>query len=129
MAKTDFQSVDEYIATFPAEMQAILSAVRQALREGAPDAEEVISYQVPALKYHGWVFYFSGFKSHFSLSQPPPFAAFDAFAEQLAKYKRSKSAVQFPLSEPVPIDLIREMAAFQAGENARLAAEKPAKKK
>ena len=129
MAKTDFQNVDEYISTFSPEMQAILESVRAALRAGAPDAEEVISYQIPALKYHGWLFYFSGFTNHFSLSHPPPCAAFDAFKEQLHRYKRSKSAVQFPLSEPVPVDLIREMAAFQANENVRLEAEKPAMKK
>lgn len=128
MAKTDFQSVDEYIASFPPDMQGVLRTVREALRQGATDAEEVISYQVPALKYHGWVFYFAGFKNHFSLSHPPPCEAFEAFSEQLARYKQSKSAIQFPLSEPVPVDLIRDMAAYQAAENARAAAGKPAKK-
>jgi uncharacterized protein YdhG (YjbR/CyaY superfamily) len=115
MAKTDFKSADEYIKTFPADKQAILKQVRETLRKAVPDAEEVISYQIPAFRLGGgWVFYYSMYTSHFSLACPPPFAAFKEFAKELSGYKQSKSAVNFPLEEPVPVKLIAQMAKFQA---------------
>jgi uncharacterized protein YdhG (YjbR/CyaY superfamily) len=115
MAKTNFKSADEYIKTFPAEKQAVLEQVREAISKAVPEAEEVISYQIPAFKLDGgWIFYYSMYTNHFSLSCPPPFAAFKEFAERLSKYKQSKSAVNFPLDEPVPAKLIGQMAKFQA---------------
>lgn len=117
MAKTDFQSADEYIKTFPAGKQAILKQVREAIRKAVPDAEEVISYQIPAFRLGGgWVFYYSMYTSHFSLACPPPFAAFKEFAKELSGYKQSKSAVNFPLDQPVPEKLIARMSKFQAAD-------------
>jgi uncharacterized protein YdhG (YjbR/CyaY superfamily) len=117
MAKTDYKTVDEYVATFPEDMQSILQTVRRTIREAVPDAEEVISYQVPAYRFHGWVFYFGGYKKHYSLSCPPPFTVFTAFQEALAPYEISKSAIRFPLDQPVPVKLIGDMAKFRADEN------------
>ena len=115
MAKTDFKNADEYIKTFPADKQAILKQVREAIRKAVPDAEEVISYQIPAFRVaDGWVFYYSMYTSHFSLACPPPFAPFQEFAKELSGYKQSKSAVNFPLEEPVPVKLIGRMSKFQA---------------
>jgi uncharacterized protein YdhG (YjbR/CyaY superfamily) len=89
--------------------------VREAIHKAVPEAEEVISYQIPAFKLGGgWVFYYSMYTSHYSLACPPPFAAFKEFKEHLSKYKQSKSAVNFPLDEPVPVKLIGQMAKFQA---------------
>ncbi len=119
MAKTDFKTIDEYIETFPKEIQEILQTVRRTINEAVPGAEEVISYQIPAIKFHGWIFYFSAYKSHYSLSCPPPFAAFTKFKKELSRYKQSKSVVQFPLDEPVPVSLIRDMAKHQASENVK----------
>jgi uncharacterized protein YdhG (YjbR/CyaY superfamily) len=117
MAKTDFKSADEYIKTFPPDKQAILKQVREAIRRAVPEAEEVISYQIPAFRLAGgWVFYYSMYTGHFSLACPPPFAAFKEFAKELSKYKQSKSAVNFPLDEPVPVKLIDRMAKFQVEE-------------
>ena len=117
MAKTDFKSADEYIKTFPADKQAILKQVREAIRKAVPDAEEVISYQIPAFRLAGgWIFYYSMYTGHFSLACPPPFAAFKEFAKELSGYKQSKSAVNFPLEEPVPVKLIGRMSKFQAQE-------------
>lgn len=114
MAKTDFKSADEYIQTFPKDKQAILKQVREAIRKVVPDAEEVISYQIPAFRLPGgWVFYYSMYTTHFSLSCPPPFAAFKEFGKELSRYRQSKSAVNFPLDEPVPVKLIERMAQFQ----------------
>lgn len=126
MAKTNFATVDDYLATLVPRARKAMDEVRQALKNAVPDGEEVISYSVPAIKHHGWVFYFSAHTNHFSLSTPPPFAAFEEFKDELATYKRSKSAVRFPLDEPVPVDLIGRMARFQAGWNEKSV---PAKKK
>jgi uncharacterized protein YdhG (YjbR/CyaY superfamily) len=122
MAKTDFKNADEYLATFPAETRKILETVRKAIRAAVPKAEEVISYQIPAFKLDGgWIFYYSGYKAHYALACPPPFAAFKAFAKELAGYKSSVSAVQFPYDKPVPTALITRMAKYQAEENAKRA--------
>ncbi|WP_109694418.1 iron chaperone [Chitinophaga deserti] len=116
MAKTNFQSVDEYIATFSAEDQAALTKIRKAIQKAAPNAEEVISYQIPAYKEIGYVIYFSGFKEHYSLAFPPPFTVFTAFAKELAGYQQSKSVVQLPKSEPLPLELIGRMVKFRLDE-------------
>ena len=117
MAKTDFKSIDEYIATFEGKHAAGLRAIRKAILTAVPKAEEVISYQIPAFKFHGWIFYMSAHKEHFSLSCPPPIAAFGEFAAELSGYEKTKSALKIPMNSPLPLDLIRRMAAFHAKAN------------
>jgi len=117
MAKTDYKTIDEYILTFPADIQEILQLIRQTLHEAVPEAAEAISYQIPAFNYHGWLFYFAAFKQHFTLSCPPPSTLYKVFKIELAPYKLSKSAIQFPLNQPVPVALIRKMAQHRAKEN------------
>jgi uncharacterized protein YdhG (YjbR/CyaY superfamily) len=118
MAKTDFKTAEDYLASLPDDRRAVLEEVRAAILAGVPaGAEEVISYQIPAVKHHGFVLYYSAYTNHFSLSCPPPFAAFREFADELARYQQSKSAVQFPYAEPVPTDLITRMARYQAEQN------------
>ncbi|WP_298709142.1 iron chaperone [Chitinophaga sp.] len=117
MAKTDFKTIDEYIATFDADAQVALGKIRTAIRKAAPDAEEVISYQIPAYKSgKTFVIYFSGFTGHYSLAFPPPFTVFTAFAKELAPYKQSKSVVQLPKDSPLPLDLISRMVKFRLEE-------------
>ena len=122
MAKTNFMSVDEYIATQPEKVQAILQLVRSTIRKAVPDAEEVISYQIPAYKLHGGpVIYFAGWKQHYSL-YPANGHLVAAFKDDLAPYKVSKGTIRFPLSQPVPVKLIERIAKFlakQAAERAR----------
>jgi uncharacterized protein YdhG (YjbR/CyaY superfamily) len=105
-------------------VQAICNAIQEAVSE----AEEVISYQLPAYKYHGWIFYVSVATNHYAISCPPPFAAFSAFKSELAPYEISKSAVKFPKSAPVPLALIADMSRYQAEENLRRAVMKKPKK-
>src|SRR5687767_4070473 len=99
MAKTDFKSVDEYIATHPEVVQAILQRVRTTIRKAVPGAEEVISYQIPAYKLHGGaVIYFAGWKRHFSL-YPATGPLVEAFRDDLAPYEvNDKGTIRFPLS-------------------------------
>src|SRR5687767_797488 len=117
-----FETTEEYISTFTKDVQEILQKIRKTIQKAVPEAEEVISYQIPAFrvdasdKYHGWILYYSAYKSHFSLSCPPPFTIFEVFKKELAPYELSKSAVRFPLDKHVPVTLISEMAKFRAKE-------------
>ena len=117
MAKTDYQSIDEYIAAHDKDEQKVLQKMRQTIHKAVPGAEEVISYQVPAFKYNGWIFYIGTYSNHYSISCPPPFAVFDAFKKELATYERSKSTIRFPKSKPFPFELLSKMSAFQAKAN------------
>jgi uncharacterized protein YdhG (YjbR/CyaY superfamily) len=119
MAKTDFKTAEEYIAAAPEADRPGLEAIRKAIRDAVPDAEEAISYQIPAFRTAGgWIFYYSVHTNHFSLASPPPWPEREAFQAELAPYKQSKSAIQFPKSAPLPLTLIGEMAAFRAREAA-----------
>jgi uncharacterized protein YdhG (YjbR/CyaY superfamily) len=125
MAKTDFKSVDEYIATHPEDMQAIRQRVRSAIRRAVPGAEEVISYQIPAYKLPGGrVLYFAGWKQHYSL-YPASVSLVEAFKDDLAPYEVDKGTIRFPLSLPVPVKLIERIAKFRAKEAAERARATP----
>ena len=116
MAKTDFKSVDEYIATHPPDVQAILQRVRSTIRKAVPRAEEAISYQIPTFKLHGsYVVYFAGWKQHYSL-YPASRPLVAAFKDDLAPYEVNKGTIRFPFSEPVPARLIAGIAKFLAKE-------------
>jgi len=129
MAKTDYKSVDEYIATHPENVQAVLRRVRGTIRKAVPGAEEVISYQIPAYKLQGAaVIYFAGWKEHYSL-YPASERLVKAFKGDLAPYKVSKGTIRFPLSEPVPVKLIEGVAKFRAKEAADRVKAKAAVKK
>ena len=116
MAKADFKSVDEYIASQPAAVRGILGRVRGAIREALPGAEEVISYQIPAYKLRGGrVLYFAGWKQHYSLYPAGEYLV-AAFRDELASYEVSKGTIRFSLSQPVPVKLIGRIAKFRAKE-------------
>jgi uncharacterized protein YdhG (YjbR/CyaY superfamily) len=114
MAKVAFNSVDEYIAAQPEATRASLVQVRETLREAMPNAEEIISYNMPTYTLKGVrALQFAGWAHHYSL-----YAASDAivakFARELAPYKVQKGTISFPLSEPVPVKLIERIARFRA---------------
>src|SRR5438445_3437445 len=114
MAKTDFKSVNEYIASKPKEVRGILKRVRSTIRKAVPAAEEAISYQIPVYKLNGVpVLYFAGWKHHYSL-YPASDALVAAFKHELARYELSKGTIRFPLSEPVPVNLIERIAKLRA---------------
>jgi uncharacterized protein YdhG (YjbR/CyaY superfamily) len=110
------KSVDDYIAAQPEALQNILALVRNAIRRALPEAEEVISYKIPAYKLDGRaVLYFAGWKKHFSI-YPAGQSLVAAFKDELASYTVSKGTIRFPLSEPVPVKLIGRIAKFRAQE-------------
>jgi len=120
MAKTDFKSVDEYLASQPEEVQGILERVRSTIRRAVPGAEEVISYKMPAYKLHGRpVLYFAGWKNHYSLYPASDYVV-EALKDDLAPYQVNKGTIRFPLSQPAPVKLIERIAKFRAKEVARL---------
>ena len=114
--KTDFKSVDEYIASQPEAVQDILRRVRSTIRKAVPRAEEVISYKIPTYKLHGDpVLYFAGWRQHYSL-YPATGNVLAAFKNDLAPYEINKATIRFPLSGPVPVKLIERIAKFRAKE-------------
>ena len=115
-AKTDFKSVDEYIASQPEAVRSILRRVRSTIRKAVPGAEEMISYKIPAYKLHGRpVLYFAGWKQHYSL-YPATGGVVAAFKDELAPYEIGKGTIRLPLSHPFPEKLIRRIAKFRAKE-------------
>jgi len=129
MARTDFKSVNEYIASQPVAVQAVLERVRSAIRKAVPGADEMISYQIPAYKLQGRrVLYFAGWKHHYSL-YPATDRVVEAFKGDLAPYEIKKATIRFPLSRPVPVKLIERIAKFRAKEAAGSVKTKPASPK
>jgi uncharacterized protein YdhG (YjbR/CyaY superfamily) len=118
--------VDEYIATYPEDVQTILQRVRGAIRKAVPGAEETISYQIPAYKLHaGVVLYFAGWKRHYSL-YPATGGVVEEFKAELVPYEvNDKGTIRFPLSQPVPEKLIGRIARFRAQEAAERPRAKP----
>jgi len=116
MAKTDFKSVDEYIASQPEAVQGVLERVRSTIRKAVPGAEEVISYKIPTYKLRGGpVLYFAGWKQHYSL-YPATDHVVAAFNDDLVPYQVNNGTIRFPLSQPVPVRLIERIAKFRAKE-------------
>lgn len=114
MARTDFKSVADYLATMPPGTRAVLDEVRSIIRAALPNADEIISYQIPAYKQDGVaVIYFAGWKKHFSL-YPIGETLAETLPEAAARYPISKGTIKFPLDEKVPHGLIRKIVGLRA---------------
>ena len=109
------KDVDEYISMFPDNIQELLIELRATIKEAAPEAEEVISYQMPAYKFHGMLIYFAAFKNHIGLY--PTVSGIETFKDKLSVYKGAKGSVQFPLNKLLPLDLIARIVKFRVAEN------------
>ncbi len=125
--KGSFRSIDEYIASFPEDIQALLEAVRATIKASAPDAEERVSYQMPTFAQHGNLVYFAALKNHIGLY--PTASGIEAFKDELSGYEHSKGAVKFPVSQPLPLELICRIVQFRVSENLNKAEAKARKKK
>jgi uncharacterized protein YdhG (YjbR/CyaY superfamily) len=111
-------SVEEYIATFPEDRRAGLEALRAAIRAGAPEATEQISYQMPAFRSHGqFLVSYAAFKRHYSLF-PASEAVTEELGEDLAPYLAGKGTIRFPADRPIPADLVTQITRIRFGENA-----------
>jgi uncharacterized protein YdhG (YjbR/CyaY superfamily) len=108
-----FETIDDYIASFPDDVQAVLSKVRQAIRDAVPEADEAISYQIPTFRLDGrYLVYFAGWKSHVSVYPIPE--TDEALEQRLAPYRSGERTLKFPLDKPIPYDLIERVAALHA---------------
>lgn len=108
------KQIDQYIAGFPAETQLKLQEIRAYILEAAPHAEEVISYGMPAIKQGKVLVYYAGYKNHIGFY--PTGTGIAAFQEEIAAYKNSKGAVQFPLDKKIPKTLVQKMVKFKVKE-------------
>jgi uncharacterized protein YdhG (YjbR/CyaY superfamily) len=117
------ESIDEYIAAFPPDAQESLEQIRMAIKAAEPAAEETISYQMPTFTLNGhYLVYFAAFKKHISLYPAP--TGIVEFADDLAMYGAGKGTLQFPLDQPLPLDLIGRLVRFRATEILAKAAKK-----
>ena len=113
--KSPPKSIDEYIAGFPKDIQAILQKIRQIVKKAAPEATEKISYQMPTFYLNGNLVHFAAFKHHIGFYPTPSGTA--KFKKEIAAYQAAKGSIQFPLDHPIPYDLIREIVEFRVKEN------------
>ncbi len=109
------ESIEAYITTFPSDVQIILQEVRATIMTSAPDAQECISYGMPAYKMNGKpLVYFAGYKNHVGFYATP--TGHEAFQKELSIYKQGKGSVQFPIDKPMPIKLIKDIVLFRINE-------------
>jgi uncharacterized protein YdhG (YjbR/CyaY superfamily) len=113
--KKEYTTIDEYISTFPKNVQVTLEALRQAIKEAAPNAEEAISYQMPAFRLNGVLVYFAAFKNHIGFY--PTSSGVAEFKKELSQYEVSKGTIRFPLDKPIPLDLIKKIVKYRVKEN------------
>jgi uncharacterized protein YdhG (YjbR/CyaY superfamily) len=116
------QTIDEYIAGFPPDVQEILQKIRRTIHEAAPDATEKISYQMPTFYLKGNLVHFAAFKEHIGFYPVP--SGIEKFKKELSVYKQGKGSVQFPLDQPMPYELITKIVKFRVKENLAKAAGK-----
>lgn len=116
MRKREFLTIDDYIKTFPEDVQIILEKLRRIIQKAAPEAVEVISYGIPTFKLNGkYLVYFAAWKNHIGFYPMPSGAK--AFKKELSVYKQGKGSIQFPLDKPILYDLISKIITFRVREN------------
>ena len=116
-----FKTIRQYTESLPESTQKILRKLHKAIKEAAPEAEETISYNMPAFSLNGILVYYAAHKSHIGFY--PTGSGIAAFKDEISDYKHSKGAIQFPLDEPLPLDLVKRIVKFQK----RINLEKPKK--
>ncbi len=116
------KTTGEYIANCPANFRDKLRKLRQAVRRAAPEAEEIISYGMPALRFHGILLYYAAHKEHIGFYAYS--SAIKAFKKDLAGYSTSKAGVRFSIDEPIPFSLVTKMTKFRVKENMKKASKK-----
>ena len=125
-SQTAPQNIDEYIAGFPHDVQAILEKIRMTIRKAAPNAEETIKYQIPTFTLKGNLVHFAAFKKHIGFYPAP--TGTEKFQKELSVYKGAKGSVRFPLDKPIPFALISKIVKFRVKENLERAEAKGKKK-
>ena len=109
------ETVDQYIAAFPADVKKRMQQLRKTIKAGAPNADELISYQMPGYKYFGMLVYFAAYKNHIGFY--PGAGGLLEFYKELSSFKSAKGSVQFPHDEPIPYDIISKIVKFRVKQN------------
>lgn len=109
-------AVDQYIQAQPERTRELLTELREAIRRAAPGATEKISYGVPTFDHHGNLVHFAAFKRHIGFYPTP--SGIEAFKDEIRRFRHAKGSVQFPLTAPLPLDLITRIVQFRVKENA-----------
>lgn len=123
MIPNNANNIDDYIAGFPADIQAMLNQIRATIQKSAPTAEEAIKYAIPTFVLNGRnLVHFAAFKNHIGFYPTP--TGIESFQKELSKYKQGKGSVQFPLDEPMPLALITKIVKFNMARNAEVVAKK-----
>lgn len=125
--RTISKDIDEYIAGFPGDVQAILERLRATIREAAPESKETINYGIPTFTLEGNLVHFAAFKKHIGFYPAP--SGIEKFKNELSVYESAKGSVQFPLDKPIPYELVRKIVAFRVKENLEKAEAKRKKRK
>ncbi len=125
--KAEVRSIDEYISTFPKEIQTILEELRATIRASAPGAVEKISYQMPAFALQGNLVYFAAWKKHIGFYPGSSARVMQAFKRELSTYSGAKGSIRFPIEKPLPLELIGNIVKFRVVENLKHAATKSGK--
>jgi uncharacterized protein YdhG (YjbR/CyaY superfamily) len=110
-----FRNVEEYLSAFPKNISSILEKMRETIKKAAPDAEELISYNMPAFRLKGMLVYYAAHKNHIGFY--PTSSGISAFKKELSAFEGSKGSVRFPMHEPLPLKLITEIVKFRVKEN------------
>lgn len=111
-----FKTVEEYLSVLPKKSRQILEKLRKAIKQAAPEAEEVISYNMPAFRYHGIVVYYAAHKEHIGF-YPADTHVIEQFRDDLKGYETSKGTIKFPLDKPIPLDLVKRIVEFRVKQN------------
>jgi len=109
------ETVDQYIAAFPADVKTRMQQIRKTIKAAAPKADELISYQMPGYKYFGMLVYFAAFKNHIGFY--PGAGGILEFYKKLSSFKSAKGSVQFPHDRPIPYDIISKIVKFRVKQN------------
>ena len=112
--KTAPEDIDEYVAKFPKDVQAILQKIRKTIKKAAPDAQETINYQMPTFTLNGNLVHFAAFEKHIGFYPTP--SGIEKFKKEIDAYKNAKGSVQFPLDQPMPYELISRITEFRVKE-------------
>jgi Uncharacterized conserved protein len=110
-----FKTVDQYLSAFPSNTKVLLKKMRETVKEVAPQAEELISYNMPAFRWNGMLVWYAAFKQHIGFYPTP--SAIKTFAQELRQYKTSKGAIQFPIDEPIPTNLVKKIVKLRMKQN------------
>lgn len=120
-------TIDAYIAAFPADVQQLLESMRATIRAEAPNAEECIGYGIPTFKLKGNLVHFAAFKNHIGFYPGASGVAFSQ--EELSRFKSAKGSIQFPIGQPLPLDLVQRIVQFRVQQNLEKDAAKKLKKR